>query len=992
MNKQTRNKLACGILASVMALASVCPAGTAYAAGASAAEWQQDVSYKGSNIGTQSYSKWSKPVNSYLVPCSSGRLMRVQYAPSIDGILAEYYSASYQFESSRIIPKELPIFGGFYETGQYYFLLTGQNNMGKSPDVEVFQITKYDKNWNRIGSVGISDCDVKTPFDASAARMDTYKNYLVIRTGRTMYNGHQSNITFQLDMDTMQITDAYTDWSDINAGYVSHSFNQFLKVEDGHIIAIDHGDTYPRSIVLIKYNKDLSDGRFQGRCSNADIIKFAGNPGTNATGGSAGGFEISDSSYLIAGNSVVQDEISLSRKTRNVFVAAADKNNISQVAVNWLTNYSEGEETASTPHMLKISGDSYAILWSRNDSVYYTTVDGSGKQTGKTYEMQGKLSDCVPTISDGKIIWYTWENENIVFYEINTRNLSETKSKTIRNGKKTDSSPGNRQEDTASSSTQATPSPGSSSTAAPGTTHPTDNGTQATPSTTPSSQNENENKQSTSTKEYMVTFHANGGSVGGYSFIDIQTSGQKLSYFPEPYKNGYTFEGWYTKADGGTKASLSAKYEANQTLYAHWKDNSAKKEDTASEEYKITFNPEGGTVIGNTSAYTVGNRLKEFPKASRDGYEFVCWRTWEGKPVSTSSIFVQNTEVYAQWRKLKTILENSGSKTGNEYTITFHANGGVMDGPSAVTTVNQKLPSLPNASKEGYTLLGWYNLEQSRIPADTSWTFYADFDLYAYWLPNNASATDTVKTDTGSKTNTETNTETDVSPSAGSDAETDTGSDSKTETDKKIGIGISIKPDTGTDTGTSTGQNKKTDSCTGTDAKTDTDTGAKTGTVTDTEPSISTDAKTDTKNKETVTGTDTDTGAKPDTDTDAKPGVAPEPKSDADKGTTVPGISTVANVKKAKIKSAKSPAAGKLKVKWKPFDASNGFQISCSRSRSFPAKKTTVKKAKVTNTSITISGLSKGKNYYVKIRAYKKVNGRIYYGKWSSVRKVKIKK
>lgn len=124
MNKQMRNKLACGILASVMVLASVCPAGTAYAAGASAAEWQQDVSYKGSNIGTQSYSKWSKPVNSYLVPCSSGRLMRVQYAPSIDGILAEYYSASYQFESSRIIPKELPIFGGFYETGQYYFLLT----------------------------------------------------------------------------------------------------------------------------------------------------------------------------------------------------------------------------------------------------------------------------------------------------------------------------------------------------------------------------------------------------------------------------------------------------------------------------------------------------------------------------------------------------------------------------------------------------------------------------------------------------------------------------------------------------------------------------------------------------------------------------------------------------------------------------------------------------------------------------------------------------
>lgn len=129
--------------------------------------------------------------------------------------------------------------------------------------------------------------------------MDAYKNYLLIRTGRVMYDGHQSNITFQLDMDTMKITDSYTDATNITAGYVTHSFNQFIKVENGHIIAVDHGDCYPRSIVLTKYNSDLSSGRFSGRCTSADVLKFAGTiMSGNATGGSAGGFEISDSSYF----------------------------------------------------------------------------------------------------------------------------------------------------------------------------------------------------------------------------------------------------------------------------------------------------------------------------------------------------------------------------------------------------------------------------------------------------------------------------------------------------------------------------------------------------------------------------------------------------------------------------------------------------------------------------------------------------------------------
>ena len=56
-------------------------------------------------------------------------------------------------------------------------------------------------------------------------------------------------------------------------------------------------------------------------------------------------------------------------------------------------------------------------------------------------------------------------------------------------------------------------------------------------------------------------------------------------------------------------------------------------------------------------------------------------------------------------------------------------------------------------------------------------------------------------------------------------------------------------------------------------------------------------------------------------------------------------------------------------------------------------KKGAVKKVTATGTSKTLSKLSKGKNYYVKVRAYKKDStGAKAYGSFSSVKKVKISK
>lgn len=403
------------------------PSSASLAAGLPCAE------YTGTNTEAQNYSRWSAPVRSYLESLSDGSLMRVQAGGDIKGAVAEYYDSFYHLTSSKNIAEELPIFGGFYAADNSYFLVTGQENPDESADVSVFRITKYDTDWNRLGQAELKDCNTTIPFDAGSVRMDSCGKYLLIRTSHEMYQSddgynHQANVTLELDMETMTITDSFTDVSNSSLGYVSHSFNQFLKIEGNRMITLDHGDAYPRSLVLLKYPTDVTTGTFRASwanpCAAINILEFPGAVGQNTTGAAVGGFELSASSYLTAGHSVVQDENNLKNTTRNVFVTAVDKST-SAVTVNWLTSYAEGGVTTTTPQMVKLSDTEFLVLWSRDNTVYYTKVDDKGVKISEIYSHAGNLSDCAPVAANGKIIWYTWKNETVTFYEIDQNSLSQ---------------------------------------------------------------------------------------------------------------------------------------------------------------------------------------------------------------------------------------------------------------------------------------------------------------------------------------------------------------------------------------------------------------------------------------------------------------------------------------------------------------------------------------------------------------------------------------
>jgi hypothetical protein len=98
-------------------------------------------------------------------------------------------------------------------------------------------------------------------------------------------------------------------------------------------------------------------------------------------------------------------------------------------------------------------------------------------------------------------------------------------------------------------------------------------------------------------------------------------------------------------------------------------------------------------------------------------------------------------------------------------------------------------------------------------------------------------------------------------------------------------------------------------------------------------------------------------------------------------------LSTVA-VKKTSLSSVSNKSGKKLSVSWKKVSGATGYQIQYSTKSSF----STYKKKNTTKTSVVLSNLTKGKKYYIRVRAYKTIGGKKFYSSWSKVKTKKITK
>ena len=214
-----------------------------------------------------------------------------------------------------------------------------------------------------------------------------------------------------------------------------------------------------------------------------------------------------------------------------------------------------------------------------------------------------------------------------------------------------------------------------------------------------------------------------------------------------------------------------------------------------------------------------------------------------------------------------------------------------------------------------------------------------------------------------------------------------------TEDQKPTTTTTETKPTTGTtESSSATSETKPT-----------TGTTAATTTTTESKPTTEDKTTATTESKPTTSSTTTET--KPAT-TETRPST--EDSSTA--GTTAAKKETATTAAPVIRISVKKAAIQKIKALKKAFtinilknkDQITGYQISYSYKKNFKGqkvktlkkfkyKKIKVKRKKYTITSYKVKGLKRKKTIYVRVRAYKQVGKTKVYGKWSSVKKVKIK-
>lgn len=144
---------------------------------------------------------------------------------------------------------------------------------------------------------------------------------------------------------------------------------------------------------------------------------------------------------------------------------------------------------------------------------------------------------------------------------------------------------------------------------------------------------------------YELRFDANGGYVAHNS---VNVNYGSTASLPTPTRDYYTFNGWYTSPNGGTRVTSSTKIYSSDTLYAQWTENAVSG---WVEEKNV---PSNTRIVDTKTQYKY--QEKEYKKnqssSSLSGWTLYNTNTlWGEKKTSRSSMSSSST------RKVWTSLE-----------------------------------------------------------------------------------------------------------------------------------------------------------------------------------------------------------------------------------------------------------------------------------------------------------------------------------------------
>ena len=427
----------------------------------------------------------------------------------------------------------------------------------------------------------------------------------------------------------------------------------------------------------------------------------------------------------------------------------------------WFTAATGGTQVSAST---TVTGNvTYYAQWTANIRSYTATFNGNGGGTPspstitKTYGSElGTLPTCSRTgytflgwytassggtkISSatkitGTVTYYAqWSiNSYTLTYNVNGGNAVSPASKSVQYG----SAYGTLPTPTKNSNAEFTYAFAGWYTAASG-------GTQVTANTTMGASNTTIYAHWTATRRsYTIGYQTTYGSLNRTSqSVAYGSKGSCTLTMPSnDAQYTYTFQGWYTAANGGgTKVGSSLTLETPSvtgaaTYYAYVT--------RAANRYTFTFNANGGSTPSSSSITKNYNEaIGTLPTCSRAAdntytYTFAGWfdtsATSGGTQLTTTTKVTSNKTWYARW-------------TANirSYTATFNGNGGGTPSPSTITkTYGSELGTLPTCSRTGYTFLGWYTASSggTKISSATkitgTVTYYAQWSINSYTLTYN---------------------------------------------------------------------------------------------------------------------------------------------------------------------------------------------------------------------------------------------------------------
>ena len=238
---------------------------------------------------------------------------------------------------------------------------------------------------------------------------------------------------------------------------------------------------------------------------------------------------------------------------------------------------------------------------------------------------------------------------------------------------------------------------------------------------------------STSITYYQTKLNANGGSV---STSSVLTKSGNSFILPTPTRSGYDFKGWSINSNSNSGSYSSGALfspSANTVLYANW---SVEPIQSHKVTYNYAFNGGSSSTVDNVIV-NEKNMVDLTPLAMKSGWEFVGWNTYSyaKEGLKTLEMGTEDITLYAIYKKTLTAWFYSGITGVNRVSYTTRS----IDLYNNQSYGSFNLPTPNNVN--GYTASGWRTDENTEIGQfkngeiyyiSSNIEFYAVYSRYIY--------------------------------------------------------------------------------------------------------------------------------------------------------------------------------------------------------------------------------------------------------------------